>query len=67
MISPLIPDFEHTDTRTLQDQWLVLAQTLEQSLIESGATPGEDYTRLDLYKLTQPIIIEQIKNGELKL
>ena len=67
MSDPLIPDFEHTDTRTLQDQWLVLAKTLEQSLIESGATPGKDYNHLDLYKLTQPIVVEQIKNGELKV
>jgi len=67
MNAPLIPDFQCMDTRTLNDQWMALAKTLELSLMESGATPGLDYTILDLYKLTQPLIVEQVKTGELKI
>jgi len=64
---PLIPDFEHTDTRVFQDQYLVIAQMIEQSMIESGAIPGVDYSRLDLFKLAQPFVLEQVKKGDLNV
>ena len=67
MTTPLINQFEHTDPKTLQDFWSKTAAAIELSLLESGATPGTDFTYLDLYKLAQPIVLEQFKTGEIKL
>lgn len=47
----LIPDFEHTDSGTVKDLLWLSARSIEQSMIECGAVPGQDYSMLDLYKM----------------
>jgi len=54
----LIREFGESDPKTLEDLWLVLARNAEDSLIKAGATPGKDYTMLDLYKLAQPFVLD---------
>lgn len=65
MTDPLIRQYAHSDQSTLQDCWLVTASEIEQSLIEAGATPGEDYGYLDLYKLAMPVVVERVKNDQI--
>lgn len=59
--NPLMPNFETTDLNNLQDYWWLAAKAAEQSMIQSGAIPGEDYSVFDLYKISQPIVTEQFK------
>jgi transcriptional regulator with XRE-family HTH domain len=60
----LIPYQEPTDMKNMADFWWLVAKSTEQSLIESGAVPGQDYSLLDLYQLAQPFVLEQFKSGE---
>jgi hypothetical protein len=62
----LIKQYETLDPDTLQDFWLLTASKIEHSLIEAGAKAGRDYSFLDLYKLAQPVVIEQLKEQPLK-
>ena len=62
----LIKQYETLDPDTLQDFWLLTASKIESSLIEAGAEAGRDYNHLDLYKLAQPVVIEQLKERLLK-
>lgn len=64
--SPLISEYQHVDTKTLEDNWLEVARNIEVSLMQAGAVPGTDYSYLDLYKLAQPIVLLNIKNGDIK-
>ena len=57
MTSPLLPRPTTTDTSTLDDLFLCMAATIEDSLISAGATPGRDYSILDLYRLAQPFAL----------
>lgn len=61
MKKSLIKSFDTLDTNSLEDFYMVIAQSIEASLIQSGAAPGTDYTLLDLYKLAQPFVLEQFK------
>jgi len=65
--APLISDFEHTDGNNFQDNFMLVAQMIEQSMCQSGAVPGVDYCYLDLYKLAQPFVLDQVKKGTLAL
>lgn len=65
MTNPLIKQYQTVDTSTLQDGWMEVAREIEASLMNSGAVPGKDYTYLDLYKLSQPIVLKQIENGDI--
>lgn len=65
MTEPLIKEYATVDTRTLQDGWMEIAREIEASLMNSGAVPGKDYAYLDLYKLAQPIVLQQIENGDI--
>jgi hypothetical protein len=47
------------------DAMQITAQYIENSLIQAGATPGKDYTVLELYKLAQPFVLHRYQNGEL--
>lgn len=58
--TPLIADYQHVDTKTLEDNWLEVARTIEASMMQAGAIPGKDYSYLDLYKLAQPIVLLNI-------
>jgi len=59
---PLLKHFETTDLNTLQDFWWLTAKAIEQSLMQSDAIPGTDYSRVDLYKLAQPFVLERFKS-----
>lgn len=56
-MKPLIKPFGLTDPSTLEDLLLCMAANVEDSLLQAGATPGKDYTILDLYKLAQPFAL----------
>ena len=45
------------DVTKLPDYWRWVAYNIEQSLIESGAKAGHDYTFLDLWKLAEPLVL----------
>ncbi len=62
-IGPLIPKFEHVDTKNSQDVFIIAAAAIEQSMMQCGAVPGEDYTVLDLFKLAQPFALESFKQS----
>lgn len=59
---PLLKHFETTDLNTLQDFWWLTAKAIEQSLMQSGAEPSADYSRIDLYTLAQPFVLERFKS-----
>ncbi|WFP48549.1 helix-turn-helix transcriptional regulator [Methylomonas sp. EFPC3] len=63
----LLPFFETVDLSTVQDFWWLAARCAEESLRQSGATPGVDYSYLDLYRLAQPLVAEKFGAGELSL
>ncbi len=48
----------------LADEFYAIAYNIETSLLNSGAVPGQDYNRLDLYKLAQPFVLELFKGNE---
>lgn len=48
----------------LADEFYAIAYNIETSLLNSGAVPGQDYTRLDLYQLAQPFVLELFKGNE---
>lgn len=60
----LIPDFETIDQNSLEDLLLILAKTVEESLLQAGAVPGNDYTILDCYKIAQPFALEIFKRED---
>jgi hypothetical protein len=47
------------------DAFMITADIIERSLIQAGATPGKDYTLLDLYKLAQPFVLDRYQKREL--
>lgn len=55
------------DQQPLEDLLMVLAETIEDSLIQSGAKPGVDYTYLDLYQLANPYALEMFKSKSSKV
>ena len=57
----LIKSIDTVDTNSLEDFYMVIAQGIESSLIQSGAVPGTDYTLLDLYKLAQPFVLDRFQ------
>jgi hypothetical protein len=57
MNKPLLPRPTLTDPTTLDDLFLCIAATIEDSLMGAGAIPGKDYSRLDLYRLAQPFVL----------
>lgn len=67
MSKGLIRDFSKTDTTTMEDFYLCIAKSIENSLIESGAKPGKDYSIVDVYTLAQPFVMEEFKKGNLSI
>lgn len=43
---------------------MIMARNIEDSLIESGAVAGNDYTYRDLYQLAAPFALEVFKSRE---
>jgi hypothetical protein len=68
MVKPLIADIssDEVDESLIPDAWLVVAWNIEQSLISAGATPGTDYTWIDLYQMAQPFVIEKWEKGDVE-
>ncbi len=60
----LLKDYDSIDPSTLEDLLLAMAKNIESSMIQAGATPGKDYTVLDLYKLAQPFALEVFQKKE---
>jgi len=63
MTENLIPYVGGTDPTALEDLLLVLAKNVEEALVASGAEPGKDYQRLDLFKLALPFAVETWKQS----
>jgi hypothetical protein len=53
------------DLRTLTDYLITVAENIENALLEVGAVPGKDYTRLDLIKLASPFCRRAWNEGDL--
>lgn len=66
MLTPFYTDDQVTLTDMKDYFWLV-ARTIEQSLVESGAIPGEDYKLLDLYQLAGPFVLDKHKQEPLEI
>jgi hypothetical protein len=65
MAKKLIPMMDTMVSGKLGDEFLAIAHTIETSLMDSGAVPGQDYNILDLYKLAQPFVLDSYKKDEL--
>lgn len=58
----LITRAKESRVDTLEDLLLCVAANVEDSLVSSGAQPGKDYSRLDLFKLAQPFALHILQN-----
>ncbi len=67
MCKRLIRDFNNVDNSTMEDFYLCIAKSIENSLIETGAKAGKDYSIIDIYTLAQPFVMEQFKKGNLTI
>ncbi len=56
---------ENYGKNAFPDTFLVIACYIEESLIQGGASPGVDYSVLDLYNLAQPFVLHRFQKGEL--
>jgi hypothetical protein len=63
MIEPLLSRPTAADVSSLQDLFTCIGATIEDSLIENGAVPGKDYTRLNLFELAQPFVLKMYKGN----
>lgn len=63
----LIPHHQVTDTDSMQDFWWLTAKAAEQSLMQAGAKPNQDYSIMDLYKLSQPFVLERFKSTNMDI
>ena len=57
----LIRDISAVDQTAFEDFFMVIAKNIEDSLIQSGAVAGKDYSYIDLYNLAQPFVLERFK------
>jgi hypothetical protein len=64
VLSPLFPRLETMDASGFSDTLYAAAANIEESLLMAGATPGEDYTRLDLLRLAEPYVVELHRQSE---
>lgn len=51
----------------LADYWQILASQLEQSMLQAGGVPNQDYTLKDLYQLTQPLVVARLNELRIDL
>jgi len=47
----LIRDYEDFDNNDLGDRLRLISKNIEDSLVNTGAIPGKDYTYMDLYRM----------------
>ena len=58
---------DEPDLSKASELWWHTAYLAEQLLLDCKAVPGVDYTLLDLMKLAQPFVADQVKSGEADL
>ncbi|MBT2748619.1 MULTISPECIES: hypothetical protein [unclassified Lysobacter] len=64
MTKPLLCDIKHYDINAIGDLVLIMAKNIEQSLIDGGATPGDDYTIRDLYNWAMPFALDLSRKND---
>ena len=64
MKKELMTRYNNTGMDEFSDLFMIMAKNVEDSLIQGGATPGEDYSILDLYRLAQPFALSVFKSSE---
>lgn len=64
---PLIPYYETANFNHFTDYWWLVARATEQSLIQSGAVPGQDYSVMDCYELSRPFVLERLRSAGLDI
>lgn len=65
-MQPLIKKKTNVGENDMEDCIMLIAAKIEDSLMDAGAKPGQDYTLLDLYKLALPFVVHRFQKGELK-
>ncbi|WP_162899879.1 MULTISPECIES: hypothetical protein [Halomonas] len=60
----LFPRLGEMDAEGFADTLYATAASIEETLQMAGATPGEDYTRLDLLRLAEPYVVELHRQSE---
>jgi len=58
MTKRLFPPLGELDAEGFADTLYATAASIEETLMMAGATPSEDYTRLDLLRLAEPYVVE---------
>lgn len=61
----LTREFSSTDPTVITDLLSILMANIEDSLLQSGAKPGVDYTFRDLAGWAMPLIAEGWREGKL--
>lgn len=64
-MSTRIIELDSASEESLEGYWLLIAYNIEDSFLEAGMVPNEDYTAMDLYKLAQPFVMTKWKKGGL--
>ena len=62
----LLKRFSLMGSNELSDEYFAIAYNIEDALLYSGAEPGKDYTRLDLFHLAQPFVLEKFKGVKME-
>lgn len=55
------------DDRPLEDLLMVLAETIENSMLQAGAKPDVDYTYRDLFELANPYALAMFNDPKGKV
>ncbi len=64
MTKPFIQKLDIMEAGNFIDELLTIAYNIEESLLHSGAEPGKDYTRLDLFKMAEPYMLFMLNDGK---
>lgn len=64
---PLIQNLSTCARRAFSDELLAIAHNIEMALISSGAEPGKDYTRLDLFRMAEPYMLSLWNDAEKRI
>jgi len=59
----VISDYELIDLSSLEDLYMAMAKTIENSIIQAGGISGKDYTIMDCYRLAQPFVLEVFRTS----
>lgn len=59
-----IKELDSMGSNSFSDELLALAFNIEQALILAGAESGKDYTRLDLFKMAEPYMLEKWRTND---